>query len=86
MIQGVLQELAADPLGRLRWRVLREFGVLPGSRLERGLSDAACLHCGLHMVLDTGWTPMEVNPNFDPAVFRRRREEASHGGSGGTAD
>lgn len=83
MIQRMLQELADDPLGRLRWRVLREFGVLPGSQLDQELSDADCLYCGLHMALDMGWTPIEMNPNFDPVVFRSRKEETGRGGTGG---
>lgn len=74
-LEELLSELEARPMERLRWRVLREFGVLPGSARARELSDLECLICGAHMVLDgrgtTGGSDGEsaVNESFDRERF-----------------
>ncbi len=73
MMQELLRQLEQDALARLRWRVLRQFSVLPGSAQDRSLTDEAVLRCGLHMVLDkTAGQPPE-NPQFEMAEFLRRK-------------
>lgn len=75
MIDNLLVRLDLEPRERLRWRVLREFKVLPGSREDKRLSDVDCVICGLHMLLDmqrgqvkgAGYT----NPAFDPERFEK---------------
>lgn len=49
--------LAAQALGqedyeRLKWRVLRAFGVLPGEARARRMTDRAYLYCAAQMMLD----------------------------------
>ena len=69
--------LAADARGRLRWRVLRAFGVLPAERRARRLTDRQVAECALHMILDLGGPVVAAaeNPAFDQARF----EELKHG-------
>lgn len=83
MLGELLQTLEADGMERLRWRVCREFGVLPGGRDKR-LTDRELIWCGLNMILDrrnaagrAGEIP--VNPAFDPNKFERMacRDEGS---------
>lgn len=67
--------LAADPRARLRWRVLRAFGVLPHERRARRLTDRQIVECALHMILDLGgpvWAG-EENPAFDERRFEELR-------------
>lgn len=44
------QAMAADEKGRLRWKVLRYFGVLPSQ--ARAMTDGDFLYCVLQMVID----------------------------------
>jgi len=50
--EEIIGRLESEPLERLRWLVLREFRVLPGSDAARELSDEDFIVCGAHMVLD----------------------------------
>ena len=71
-LDALLARLQNDNRQRLRWRVLRQFGVLPGSKEARRMSDIDCLICGLHLLLDTGFGSGETrerNPAFDAARF-----------------
>lgn len=69
------QAAGLSAFDRLRWLVLRRFGVLPGSSLERGMSQKDFIFAGLNMVLDSGTAqsknppPPSVNPAFDEAKF-----------------
>ncbi len=47
--QELIAALDAGPMERLRFVVLREFGVLPCSRAARRMSDADCLRIAAHM-------------------------------------
>jgi hypothetical protein len=49
----LLGSLEATPGERLRWRVLSRFGILPGSKRSREVSDGDILLCAAHMVLDS---------------------------------
>jgi hypothetical protein len=49
----LLGSLEAVPGERLRWRVLSRFGILPGSKRSREISDGDILLCAAHMVLDS---------------------------------
>ena len=53
MVEELLSRLEKSPVERLRWRVLRYFSVLPGSKAAKKLSDEDVLFCGAHMVLDS---------------------------------
>ena len=48
----LMNGLNEDSMGRLRWRVLRAFGVLPCSKEAQRMTDAECLEYALHMALD----------------------------------
>lgn len=54
--EQVLEEgaaaLAAAPYARLRWRVLRELGVLPGEARAAAMYGRDYLWCALHMLID----------------------------------
>lgn len=68
-------QAADEGMERLRWLVLRAFGVLPGDAAARNMTDVDYVRCGLQMLLDmrqqTRGKPEEVggNPGFDPAKF-----------------
>lgn len=59
---------------RLRWMILREFRVLPGSRAEREMSDGDVIFAGVNMVLDRETAHSGENLSFDEDRFRRLRE------------
>lgn len=73
--EKLMDALAADPLGRLRWRVCREFRVLPSSHAARRMNDRQVVACGAQMVLDRrecrGETRRETarNSSFDEKRF-----------------
>ena len=46
------QALENAPYERLKWRVLRSFGVLPSEARAREMTDGDYLYCVLHMTLD----------------------------------
>lgn len=48
----LIEKLADDPVGRLRWRVCRTFGILPFSHAARRMTDREVVFCGTQMVLD----------------------------------
>lgn len=77
-VEARLTALAADARQRLRWRVLRAFGVLPTERRAGKLDDRAVVECALHMILDLSGPPPAgaENPAFDQARF----EELKHHG------
>ena len=76
-LDALLRRLRADHRLRLRWRVMRLFGILPGSKAARRLSDLDCLLCGLHLLLDMERAEEgadgEQNAAFDPQIFERLR-------------
>lgn len=80
-MEELLEILGGDPWERLRWMVMREFGVLPGSREERALSNVELLRCGAHMVLDVrafardgDSAEASSNPAFDSHRFAGLKE------------
>lgn len=78
--QKLLESLEGDCVERLRWLVLKEFGVLPGSKRAGALSDRDCIRCAAHMVLDRRERTRERG--FEGAVntgFEQRRFEALGG-------
>ncbi|MBP8640801.1 MAG: hypothetical protein KBI01_07890 [Oscillospiraceae bacterium] len=50
--EEVIGRLEGDYLERLKWLVLREFRILPGSKTACELSDEDFVLCGAHMVID----------------------------------
>lgn len=50
--EEVIRFLEGDAVQRLKWIVLREFGILPGSKQARELKDKDFVICGANMVLD----------------------------------
>ena len=81
MTEELLETLGSDAKERLRWMVLREFGVLPGSREARALTDTELLRCAGHLVLDMRWgrrrdEESEQNTAFDAARYERLKEAA----------
>ena len=77
----VVSRFAGDELDRLKWLVLREFRVLPGSKEAKELSDEDFLFCGAHMVLDLSPCPKRLphdggeNEAFDIKRFNALLEE-----------
>lgn len=59
---------------RLRWLILREFCVLPGSSAEREMSDGDVIFAGVNMVLDRETAHGGENLSFDEDRFRKIRE------------
>ena len=48
----IIEGLKKDPLERLKWLVLKSFGVLPGSKMARELSNEDFIFCAANMVID----------------------------------
>lgn len=46
------ERLSRDETGRLRWKVLQQFGVLPWEKRAKEMTDGDLLYCVLQMVLD----------------------------------
>lgn len=70
----LVSALEARPMERLRFRVLREFSVLPLSRQGRKMTDGQCLLYAAHMVLNLGGEDEgERGESFDPMEFERKR-------------
>lgn len=74
--EEIIDRLEGDYLERLKWLVLREFRILPGSKLAKETSDEDFVLCGAHMVLDnrlcSDVSNLEAGLNgaFDESRFR----------------
>ena len=66
--EKLLSTLSADSMERLRWRVLREFHVLPSSDEAKKMSDDDCIRFACHMLIDKD-SASERNPHFDMGKF-----------------
>lgn len=51
-LAALKEELAARPVERLKWQVLRAFGALPTERRARRMRDRDYLWCALNLLLD----------------------------------
>ena len=74
--EELLERAGSDDLARLRGHLCRLFRVAPWSKLGRSLGDEECLALAAQLVLDRQGTAAQVgerNPNFDGAVFIRRK-------------
>ncbi|MGI6014581.1 MAG: hypothetical protein ACOX7K_09980 [Oscillospiraceae bacterium] len=77
MLDEILQMLAAHPMERLKWRICREFGVLPGSEMALQPTDYDYICCGANLLLDKRMhtrnsileNAEDCNPHFDSARF-----------------
>lgn len=72
--EELIKSVEGDSMARLRWLVLKEFGVLPGSKRAGELSDRDCLLCAAQMVIDRRERQGEraeqgENPGFDEGRF-----------------
>lgn len=80
--EELIEKLSCDPVARLRWRVCREFHILPFSRAAKRMTDRQVVFCGAQMVLDRrerdGARAGEEarNGGFDKARFARLAEES----------
>lgn len=73
-----MEKLAQDPMERLRWLVLRDFCIIPGSRRAKAVSDEDILRCAAHMLIDSrsfeNGQERGENDSFDEERFRRLSE------------
>ena len=51
-LEELRQQLSREPEERIRWRVLRAFGVLPSERRALEMTRGDYLLCALHLMLD----------------------------------
>ena len=63
-----------EAIERLRWLVLREFRVLPGSEAARQVRDEDIIFAGVNMVLDMEGGGREENHGFNETRFRELKE------------
>lgn len=75
------------PEERLRWRVLKQFGVLPGEKRARRMTRRELLYCVLQQQLDGEEALSELCPAcraaaMERAVHRLRRAADGYGGDG----
>jgi len=77
----IILQLERDYLERLKWLVLREFKILPGSKAACEISDEDFIKCGAHIVLDRKmrsancYTERGRNGAFDDERFSKLSEE-----------
>lgn len=71
--EELMSTLSADPMERLRWRVLREFNVLPSSEEARKMSDDDCIRFAAHMLIDKNGIDLP-NPNFSMEKYLEKME------------
>lgn len=83
MLDEILHMLAEHPMERLKWRVCREFGVLPGSYLTAELTEYDYVCCGANLLLDKRMREQnsvaataDVNPQFDSMRFAALRNRS----------
>lgn len=73
--EKLIEALSSDPMARLRWRVMKNLGITPGSHEARNMTDAECLSYAVHMVLDMSAEQVRnANPAFSMARFRGMKE------------
>jgi hypothetical protein len=70
-----MEALAAQPLERLKWRVLRSFSVLPSAPEARAMTDGDYLQCALHTLLDA----REREARLCPECRAKARQNACPG-------
>ena len=76
----MIERLESDPLERLKWLVLSRFGVLPGSKRAKELSNEDFILCAANMVIDERKNmPTDIgeggfNAAFDEGRFDELRE------------
>ena len=63
-VTELIEQVRRDPMERLRWRVLKSFGVLPCSPLAQSMTDEDCLRYAAHMAADR-YAEGDENPAFD---------------------
>lgn len=50
--RALLEDLRREPMERIRWRVLKEFHVLPCEERARSMTEGDYLYCALQLLLD----------------------------------
>ena len=66
-----MQALSQEDYERLKWRVLRAFGVLPGEARARRMTDRVYLYCAAQMMLDEQEKLDEMCPSCRERAQRR---------------
>ena len=66
------KSLKHAPEERLRWRVLKQFGVLPGEKRARRMTRRELLYCVLQQQLDGEEALSELCPACRAAAMERR--------------
>ena len=74
--ETLLEQVARDSAGRLRWKVMERLGICPASLRGRLLTRRRALRLACQMVLDQQekdgvCTGAGTNPNFDMGRFER---------------
>lgn len=80
--EELIEKLTRDPVARLRWRVCREFHILPFSKEAQRMTDRQVVFCGAQMVVDRREQDSArggegaQNGGFDEARFAQLAEES----------
>lgn len=51
-VRELMKELKQEPMERIRWYVLKNFGVLPTEKRAREMTEGDFLYCALQLMLD----------------------------------
>lgn len=51
-VNSLLEALRREPMERIRWRVLKAFGVLPSEERAQKMTEGDYLYCALQLLLD----------------------------------
>lgn len=71
-----LKKKLDTPRQRIRWKVLKEFNVLPTSKEAKEMCDGDYLYCYINMMLDDEEYEdyeFEVNENFDSSILENSK-------------
>lgn len=77
-VEKLLSQLKKEPMERIRWKVLKAFGVLPTEARAREMTRGDYLYCALQMMLDREQKLQQLCP-----ACRSRAEEKHCIGCGG---
>lgn len=71
-VRELMEELEQEPMERIRWKVLKTFGVLPSEKRAREMTEGDYLYCVLQMMLDREETLERLCPTCRSRAEQRR--------------
>lgn len=67
-MEQIMAQLSAEPMERIRWRVLRAFSALPTEQRVRDMTEGDYLYCAAQMLLDQQESMERLCPSCQQAA------------------